>query len=224
MERATCWSVTINNPIPADDENISQAKQKSGWNVEGQLERGEEGTPHYQLIVKTPQVRFSAIKKQFPRAHIEVARNVKALQAYVHKDETKIGELPVNDKYPSLSKLWDLFNEWLEFHPKYRGDQWLDLYGELWLPVFDRFVCDKIEEGYHIESMAVNPQIRSSIKNYGYSIIIRSKNNKNASIDKRQTDRQSETLSVDMDITDASSQENESEASSQTSSSEGSGW
>jgi len=189
MERATAWSVTINNPTAKDEEEIALARQK-GWRVEGQKERGENGTEHYQLLLKTPQVRFSAVKKTFSRAHIEVARNVAALETYVHKEDTRTGVLlQTSDKYPSLSKLWDLFTEWLEQHPKYRHDQWLDIYGEEWLPVFDRFVCDKIEEGYHIETLAVNPQIRSSIKNYGYSIIIRSKNNKNASID-RQTDRQ----------------------------------
>jgi len=108
-DRATCWSVTINNPLPADDENIALAKQKSGWKVEGQLEKGENGTPHYQLMVKTPQTRFGSIKKAFPRAHIEPARDIKALSKYVSKEETRIGTLPLNDKYPSLTVLWDLF-------------------------------------------------------------------------------------------------------------------
>lgn len=101
-ERATNWSVTINNPIKADEENINLARQK-GWMVEGQLEKGDNGTPHYQLIVKTPQMRFSALKKAFPRAHIEVAKNVKALETYVKKDETRIGQLPdASEFYPSL--------------------------------------------------------------------------------------------------------------------------
>ena len=190
MDRATAWSVTINNPTAKDEEEIALARQK-GWRVEGQLEKGENGTPHYQLLVKTPQVRFSAVKKAFSRSHIEMARNVAALETYVNKEATRTGVLPqTSDKYPSLSKLWDLFAEWLEAHHKYKYE-WLDLSGDDWLPVFDRFVRDKIEEGYHIETMAVNPQIRSSIKNYGYSIIIRSQNNKNSSID-RQTDRQTD--------------------------------
>ena len=62
-DRATCWSITINNPLPADDENIARAKQRSGWKVEGQLEKGENGTPHYQLMVKTPQIRFDPLRK-----------------------------------------------------------------------------------------------------------------------------------------------------------------
>lgn len=194
--RGTAWSVTINNPTDKDEEEIALARQK-GWRVEGQIEVGANGTPHYQLLVKTPQVRWKAVTKAFARGHVELARNVAALETYVNKEATRVGVLPqTSDRYPSLSKLWDLFAEWLESHPKYKYE-WLDLSGDDWLPVFDRFVRDKIEEGYHIETMAVNPQIRSSIKNYGYSIIIRSKNNKNSSID-RQTDRQTDDESEDM--------------------------
>lgn len=91
--RATCWSLTINNPTKSDEEWIQQARQK-GWQVEGQLEKGKEGTEHYQLMVKTPQVRFSAVKKQFPRAHIEIARNPAALAQYVAKEETREADLP----------------------------------------------------------------------------------------------------------------------------------
>lgn len=75
--------------------------------------RKVRGTPHYQLMVKTPQMRFSALKKQFPRAHIDEARNAQALQQYVHKEETRIGTLvEENEYYPSLAKMWDLFQEW----------------------------------------------------------------------------------------------------------------
>lgn len=81
-QRARAWSVTINNPTQTDEYDIAQARLK-GWKVEGQLEKGEQGTTHYQLLVKTPQVRFSLIKKAFPRAHIEVCRNLTALTAYV---------------------------------------------------------------------------------------------------------------------------------------------
>lgn len=78
-DRATAWSLTINNPTEADEENIQHARQK-GWKVIGQLEQGENGTKHYQLLVKTPRIRFGGVKKEFPRAHVEVARNVAALE------------------------------------------------------------------------------------------------------------------------------------------------
>lgn len=194
-DRATCWSITINNPLPADDENIARAKQRSGWKVEGQLEMGENGTPHYQLMVKTPQTRFGSIKKAFPRAHIEPARNVKALAEYVHKAETKIGSLPVNDKYPSLTALWEMFDEYL------RTEQEAVPTGEGALVSFDRFISLYIELGYHIETMGVNPQIRSSVKKYLPSIIFRAQN-----IRRQKTDRQTDKNNVsESDITDEGS-------------------
>lgn len=174
--RATNWSVTINNPISADDENISLARQK-GWNVEGQLERGAEGTPHYQLAVRTPQVRFSALKKAFPRAHIEVARNVTALKQYVHKDDTKVGELKEqSDKYPSLSKFWELIYDVLKFSPD-QPYQLLDseIYPGAFFTMteFDDAVRYLIRDGYHVETMGVNPQMRSCWKIYGRDLMYR---------------------------------------------------
>ena len=210
-DRATCWSVTINNPIKADDENIALANQKSGWKVDGQLEQGENGTKHYQLIVKTPQCRFATIKKAFPRAHIEPARNHKALAEYVHKDETRIGELPVNDKYPSLTALWELFDEYL------RTEQQAVPTGEEALVIFDQFISVYIELGYHIETMGVNPQIRSSVKKYLPSIIFRTQK-----IRRQKTDRQTKTLSDVNNIHDGESTQNEtqSEASEESDDSE----
>jgi hypothetical protein len=207
-DRATCWSVTINNPLPADDENIALAKQKSGWKVEGQLEKGENGTPHYQLMVKTPQTRFGSIKKAFPRAHIEPARNFKALAEYVHKDDTRVAELPTNDKYPSLTALWELFYQYI------RTEQLaIPVCEDSRLVMFDQFVHLYIELGYHIETMGVNPQIRSSVKKYLPALILR------AQKIRRQTDRQTELISEVESISDGQeSESDESEGSEETAS------
>lgn len=180
-QRATAWSVTINNPTPQDEECIAMARQK-GWSVEGQLERGDNGTPHYQLLVKTPQTRWSTFKKAFPRGHIEIARNVVALETYVHKEDTREGELKqTSELYPSLQKLWDMFADYYspemhEVNPEtFKRKEILD--------IFDDFISVTIRKGYIVETMAVNPQIRSAIKNYYKSIIYRSNI-------RRQTDRQ----------------------------------
>jgi len=208
-ERSTCWSVTINNPISADDDNIAQARQKSGWKVEGQLEEGENGTKHYQLMVKTPQLRFSAIKKMFPRAHIEVARNVKALSAYVHKDDTKLAELPQSEKYPTMSKFYELiYEEIIELYP--RGE-WSDWDEDEMLKRFDSAVRALIMKEYFVESFATNPQIRSSIKKFGYEILVRTQKY----IRRQKTDRQTELFSEDESN---GSQEDEESEISQTSS------
>lgn len=184
-ERATCWSITINNPIAADEENIAAARQKSGWKVEGQLEQGENGTPHYQLMVCTPQTRFSAIKKAFPRSHIEVCRNKAALAAYVRKEETRTGELPQTDaKYPSLAGFYKLLipamcgldNKNIRVH--WEGGWYDSNLGVLdqeqrLLDALDAATAVLIYNGYHVESIAVNPQTRSGFKRFGLEIIHR---------------------------------------------------
>lgn len=188
-DRATAWSVTINNPLSADEENIAQARQR-GWFVEGQLEKGAEGTPHYQLLVKTPQVRFSAVKKAFPRSHIEVARNVAALQQYVTKEDTREGSLPTQSElYPSLQKVWDMFADWLnDKEIRNKHGFFVDYDDETFLKVFDLFVNAYILKGYILETIGVNPQIRSAVKHYGRNIIFRSMD--------RQTDRQTPDIIV----------------------------
>ena len=186
-ERATCWSVTINNPTKSDDENISMAQQRSGWAVYGQEEMGENGTPHYQLMVTTPQVRFSAVKKAFPRAHIEVARDRKALTAYVKKEDTRVASLQTDNKYPSLQTLWDMFAEFVN-NKKYRN--LVDTSPERRLEIFDDFIRDAIDKGFMVETMGVNPQMRSSVKQYGENIVLRSL--------RRQTDRQTAENNVEV--------------------------
>lgn len=115
-QRSNCWSITINNPTPDDFEQIHLAQQR-GWVLLGQLEKGEvNGVTHIQAMLKTPQVRFSAVKKAFPRAHIEVARNPDALREYVTKEETKVGELPENINkalYPSIEELYRRYTNYL---------------------------------------------------------------------------------------------------------------
>lgn len=185
--RSTCWSITINNPVESDEEAINVARQK-GWSIQGQLERGAEGTPHYQLMLKTPQVRMSAVKKVFRRAHIEVARNAAALSQYVHKEDTREGELrEQQEMYPTLDKFWDLivghlmrawwaYECWTIECDVPEEHRWYSL------AEFDKIVNWIIQDGFHVETMAVNPQTRSAWRLFGRSIVIRSI--------RRQRDRQ----------------------------------
>lgn len=226
--RASHWSVTINNPIPADEENIALARQR-GWKVEGQLERGENGTPHYQLAVRTPQVRFSAVKKQFPRAHIEVARNSAALVQYVVKEETRVSALTTEQsQYPSQQMVWQWFGSLniteeklsseyrvyvaqcanREVSPK-RAYDWKQ---EYMLEQFDRVMAEKISEGYYCELIAVNPQIRSAVKKFGVAICQRHH--------RQKTDRQTgENIVAVSGITNANEEEDRSEEGSEEGSS-----
>lgn len=185
MEKGTNWSITINNPITADDENIARARQK-GWLVEGQLEKGDNGTPHYQLRVVTKgQQRFSALKKAFPRGHIELARRPDALKEYVKKDETRIGELPKMDIYPSMSKLMSFYAEFHNMKLKQEGHEEWDR-----LELFDDMIRYKIRQGFYVEGMGVNPQVRSSIKMYGKAIAERDR------LHRQKTDRQTDENNI----------------------------
>lgn len=163
--RATCWSLTINNPTKTDEYNIAQARQK-GWKVDGQIEKGEQGTEHYQLILKTPQSRFSTIKKVFPRAHIEVARNQAALEVYVHKTDTRIKQLETaQEMYPTQLQLFEWFSDYYNSDPSVAP-----------LQAFDTMVRHKIRQGYYIGAEVMNPQIRAYIRKFGADIAFREKN------------------------------------------------
>lgn len=175
LPRASVWSVTINNPSQVDEYNIAQARQR-GWKVEGQLEQGENGTPHYQLLVRTHQVRFSTIKTAFPRAHIEVARDARALQKYVHKDETRVASLQVDQSmYPSQLQLFD----WFSLYYKQLKREYPKMPN---LEIWDLMVRQKIQQGYMIGAEVMNPQIRAFIKRFGEAIVIRAENLKNNSM------------------------------------------
>lgn len=88
-DRASLWSITINNPTEEDRKALREHPSFVKM-VKYQDEVGEEGTLHIQGAVQTGQVRFSAIKKWLPRAHIEVARNKQALLNYVEKTDTAL--------------------------------------------------------------------------------------------------------------------------------------
>lgn len=198
--RSVYWSVTINNPREDDEENIATARAR-GWVVEGQKEMGQNGTPHYQLLVNTrTQQRFTALKKQFPRAHIESARKPAALKQYVHKQETRIAELQVSERYLTSNKrLFDLVFDYLEGTEP--DKEFRILVGERVpydskrfeiLAAFDDACRHLIEQGYYnVETMAVNPQVRCAISKFWRAILYRRQ------VD-RQTDRQQQIVSVPM--------------------------
>ena len=203
-DRATCWSVVINNPVESDRENMAAARQK-GWKVEGGLEEGElEKTPHYQLCVSTPQVRFSAVKKAFPRANIQVARNKAALLQYCNKEETRIGDLPETEsKFPTLAGFYKLLipklfclNKSLRVDV---GGGWYSAASgdpeQRLLDALDAGTSELIREGYHVETIVVNPQTRSAFKRFGMDIIERTIQELSKMSVDRQTDRQTGLLS-----------------------------
>lgn len=94
----TWYSVVINNPT-ADDEACINDARKNGYVIEGQLEKGKNGTPHYQLAVGT-QDSWKDVKAAFPRANVQEARDPVALRQYCVKTETRLVDLVPPTRQP----------------------------------------------------------------------------------------------------------------------------
>lgn len=173
-QRSGCWSITINNPQEGELEGL---ELPPGWKLQGQMEVGKEGTPHYQGMLTTPQVRFSAVKKVLVRAHIEPARNRSALQKYVHKEDTRSSEVAVvESKIPTLFDYQKVVaDEWdeEEWH-RFSKDVVPEKIDDIAMLYLDRIVAAHIEQGVRgIEFIAINPMWRSSWKKFWRSIIKR---------------------------------------------------
>ena len=199
-ERATCWSLTINNPTEQD----LKVSLPAGWSMTGQMERGEEGTEHYQGMLKTTQVRFTAVKKLFPRAHIEVARNRAALAKYVHKDETRLATVADNkspqvslfDYQHTIAGRWDdnVFYQRVQQRRDYEDEHKGEKYQEeddLALAYLDDMVAQDIENGViGVEYIAINPMWRSAWKKFWRQMVARER--KLSADADRQTDEAEE--------------------------------
>lgn len=193
QSRSSVWSITINNPTDSD----LKVDLPAGWKLTGQIEKGSEGTTHYQGMLKTNQVRFSAVKKVFVRAHIEPAKNAKALEKYVHKEDTRVStvedrvsNIPTLFEYQvTIAKRWDE-SEWDEFKAKaIESDEKLVLnLGEVALRYIDCLVEVDIQNGVRgVEFIAINPMWRSAWKRFWRSMVDRETNARLAVSD-RQTD------------------------------------
>lgn len=85
------WSITINNPNKSDQYHL-KILAEAGFQIFGQMEKGKNGTPHWQGAVRhASQKTFSTMKKLLPRAHIEPCKNWKQLKKYVTKPDTAMG-------------------------------------------------------------------------------------------------------------------------------------
>lgn len=123
--KASHWSITLNNPT-ADEINVWANLKQYHWvkEVVGQLEEGEEKTPHIQGYLRTSSVRFAQLKAVLPRAHIEQAKNSAALKQYAQKEETRIATLSVKDKPESIhAHLHQYMLNWCHSHRLYQNDK-----------------------------------------------------------------------------------------------------
>lgn len=169
-DRATRWSITVWMPPYTKEtanDMINQAIQSHlGWSIEGQLEKGAEtGKLHYQLMLKTTQVRHSAVRRAFPSCHVESARNSEALKNYVHKDETREGEFKtVENRYLTWTEVRKQFYQWIIRNNHHENSYMMD--DEQRLQLWDTFIGTTIREGLESHLIGVNPQYRSAIIRY----------------------------------------------------------
>lgn len=200
-DKSCCWSITINNPTPDDFHNWESLKGIH-WvrSATGQLEKGENETPHLQGMVKTQSVRFSALKKALPRAHIEKARNEVALTKYVSKEETRIAPIPtakvanqadVQKRCLRYTLQYCYAQEGESFDVLSIEDQDLISRHELrikqhWEAILDEAVSSLIFEGYYgVEFVVSNPQVRTAFKKYFIPIMYRTLNARDQEIQAR---------------------------------------
>lgn len=172
--RSTCWSITI-----FDDAYITTNYPKT-WELKGQLEKCPDTEKvHYQGMLTTPQERFSAIKKVFPKAHIEKARKPKALIQYVKKEDTRLQSIP--DRKGEIPTLWDYSDHIVEIWNEEDFKTLCDDFEEnasladktktttddLALRYIDSLISEEIRNGAKgIMFIAINPMFRSALKKF----------------------------------------------------------
>lgn len=97
MSKHYAYCVTWNNYTEQDlefwQETLKEECQQWAW----QLEIGESGTPHIQAVIRFNNKRsFKAIKKLFPKCHLEPTKNWKEAVKYCQKTSTSTGQRDVN--------------------------------------------------------------------------------------------------------------------------------
>lgn len=112
--KSRAWCLTINNYCQLDIEKLLTCE-----NYTFQEETGTEGTQHLQCVIKFKNPRsFGGIKKQFPTAHIEQCKNIKASINYCSKEDTRTGEM-----YTNMIKTPTPLIDFLDGHEYYEWQQ-----------------------------------------------------------------------------------------------------
>ncbi|MCL2357931.1 MAG: replication protein [Defluviitaleaceae bacterium] len=130
--RSRKWQLTINNPEKHGysrdyvKEILGSFKALAYWCMADEI--GEEGTPHTHLYMAFKNAaRFSAIKKKFPKVHIEMARGTtqenkdyifkigkwakdKKREGHVEESREEYGEIPL-ERQGARNDLNDLMDE-----------------------------------------------------------------------------------------------------------------
>ena len=93
--RGRHWLITFNNPncLPIDLINFFT---ENSWNYIFQLERGEQGTEHFQIYLRTNPIYFNQLNQYFIDRnyliHLEHVRNKNSAMLYCCKDDSRISQ------------------------------------------------------------------------------------------------------------------------------------
>lgn len=189
--RGTCWSVTWYPPTDSMNYEVSKAEIEAyskrqlapGWKLQGQMEQCPDTKRyHFQAMLKTPQVRCSAVINAMDKAHIELAKNKSALASYVTKEESRVATIESTQAIPTLFEYQGMIAEkYVEEECKafiakrMELTEWKEQYGEAFVKYIDSLVAKDIKSGRRgAEYIAVNPMWRSAWKLFGPEIISRS--------------------------------------------------
>jgi len=171
----TTYSVVINNPTGADSHAITEALQM-GWEVVGQKEVGQNGTPHYQLAV-TADTDWAGMKAHFKRANIQEAKDPEALKVYCTKEKTRVLDFAVKkDSSRVRPTLAAGTIQFFESMFKEMNDTWGEaadehIKGDDSLKLYDAAVNEMIlVEGYTTALRATRPDVRSTYRKYRYAM------------------------------------------------------
>lgn len=186
--RGTAWSITYYPPTDSMDREISLREVEEyvkrplapGWQVTGQFEQCPRTLRyHYQGMLKTPQVRWRAVKNAMAPAHFEKANSKAALTKYVHKEETRVATVADSEKIPTLFEYQDIIAalwQWDEYRELAEAPaNSLTNPNELAMRYVDSLVAYDIETNGRrgAEFIGINPMWRSSWKLFWRSIIHR---------------------------------------------------
>lgn len=147
------YCFTVNNPTDKDLEDIKRLAETASYTIVG-LEKGKEGTTHYQGFVYTAnQIHFTAIKKKLPRAHIEVCKGTINQNINYCKKEGNVilemGEAPSQGKRSDLDEARDILK---------RTNKMRDVVKEV--SSYQAVKCAEVYLKYHEEPRKWKPEVR----------------------------------------------------------------
>jgi len=177
----TWYSVVINNPTAEDEAALARVR-KNGYAVEGQLEKGKNGTPHYQLAVGTHD-SWEQVRTALPRANVQEAVDSVALRRYVVKTETRLVDFSLPKPTKCLpDKLNNIGFYDLLFQQIYESCGTISktkqaVEADALLTTYDRGVCGVMacastaDSALTFATRAIRPDVRAIYKRYRSSML-----------------------------------------------------